>query len=338
MNGYVPQHLPTLAAIAATLLVELGAAWGISRLSPGIAARVLAWLLVITATTGVFWLSADEPAGVQMLAIIAALLLGMKAVVSVEETMLGRARLTPGRWLLFACGWPGMRPSVFAKAPGPPRRGWPGLMRQGARSLLAGTLLLGLVWLLANSTTAAASPSLEPWNWRWLPATLLLLAGLSLLMHFGLFDILAGAWRWGGADCQALFRAPWRSTSLTEFWGRRWNLAFSEMTALSVYRPLRNLTGARVATLAAFLFSGLLHEMAISLPVHAGYGLPLTYFALHALAMQIEQQLIQRGRPIDRRRWLGRLWTAAWILLPLPILFHTPFLRGCVWPLVTGGE
>jgi D-alanyl-lipoteichoic acid acyltransferase DltB (MBOAT superfamily) len=121
---------------------------------------------------------------------------------------------------------------------------------------------------------------------------------------------------------------------LSEFWGRRWNLAFSEMTALAVFRPLRGVVGPQPATVAAFLFSGLLHELAISLPARAGYGLPLLYFALHAGAMQMETALSRRGRPVDSIRWVGRVWTLAWLVLPLPVLFHRPFLRGCVWPLI----
>src|SRR2546428_52188 len=64
-----------------------------------------------------------------------------------------------------------------------------------------------------------------------LVATALLLTGLSLVLHFGLFTIAAGAWRALGVDVGPLFLAPLQSRSLREFWGRRWNLAFSEMTA-----------------------------------------------------------------------------------------------------------
>ena len=62
-----------------------------------------------------------------------------------------------------------------------------------------------------------------------------------------------------------------------DFWSRRWNLAFSEMTALGVYRPLSGNIGRKAATVAAFLASGLLHELAISLPVLAGYLFDTTH-------------------------------------------------------------
>ena len=165
-------------------------------------------------------------------------------------------------------------------------------------------------------------------------ATALLLPGLSLVLHFGLFNLLAGAWRLAGVDARPLFRAPLKAHSLTEFWGRRWNLAVAEMTALAVYRPLAGRFGTGAATFLAFLFSGLLHELAISVPVRAGYGLPLLYFALHGTLVLVERRLEQARRPIECWGWLARAWTLGWLALPLPVLFHPSFLRGVVWPLI----
>src|SRR5437763_446358 len=149
------------------------------------------------------------------------------------------------------------------------------------------------------------------------------------MLHFGAFNILAGLWRLAGVDCRPLFRAPLVSRSLAEFWGRRWNLAFSEMTALGVYRPLAGVLGRGPATIGAFLCSGLLHELAISVPVKAGFGLPLGYFALHGTLVLLERRL----EPA-RRGWLSHAWVLAWLALPLPALFHPWFLRGVVWPLI----
>ena len=135
-------------------------------------------------------------------------------------------------------------------------------------------------------------------------ATALLLPGLSLMVHFGVFNLLAGAWRRAGVDCRRCSARPLRSTSLGEFWGRRWNLAFSEMTALAIYQPLVRRVGRRPALAASFLGSGLLHELAISVPVRAGYGLPLAYFALHGGLMH-GRGAAGAGRPADRPRRLG---------------------------------
>jgi alginate O-acetyltransferase complex protein AlgI len=260
-----------------------------------------------------------QPPGVRMLALIAAAMLAMKSVVLV---LAGPPPLRPAQSLAFATLWPGMQPALFrhrASRPLPDaaRLIGAGLLRAG---LGAGAVLFArLIWTATGS--------------RWL-ATAPLLVGLSLLLHFGLFTVLAGLWRRAGVDCAPLFRAPLAATSLAEFWARRWNLAFSEMTAAAVYRPLCDRIGRRAASGAAFLFSGLLHELAISVPVAAGYGLPSLYFALHGALVVLERELARRGTPIDRRAWVGRLWTFAWLAAPLPLLFHPAFLAGIVWPLI----
>jgi alginate O-acetyltransferase complex protein AlgI len=84
----------------------------------------------------------------------------------------------------------------------------------------------------------------------------------------------------------------------------------------------------------SFLGSGLLHELAISVPVQAGYRMPLGYFALQVVVCLIEHRLARAGHAIDRESWVGRIWTLAWPVLPLPILFHWPFLAGVLWPLL----
>src|SRR5437762_242333 len=145
-----------------------------------------------------------------------------------------------------------MRPTPFASAAGAALPGAGALVKRGIVRLVLGVALLALarvVWVTTGS--------------RFL-ATALALPGLSFILHFGIFNLVAGAWRLAGVDVYALFRAPLLSKSLAEFWGRRWNLAFSEMTAIGVYRPLARLTGKPPALVVAFLFSGLLHELAFS--------------------------------------------------------------------------
>jgi D-alanyl-lipoteichoic acid acyltransferase DltB (MBOAT superfamily) len=223
-------------------------------------------------------------------------------------------------------GWSGMRPALFARLGGKPQPGAARLAVSGALRLLAGAALAGAAWLVETHT-----------GWR-IAATALLLVGLSLTIHFGTFNILAALWRLAGVDCRPLFRAPLQSRSLTEFWGRRWNLAFSEMTAVGAYRPLERVVGKGAATAGAFLFSGLLHELAISVPVAAGYGLPLLYFALQGGLVLLERRLENTAWALTRWGWISRAWTFGWLLLPLPILFHRPFLAGVVWPLIGIGD
>jgi alginate O-acetyltransferase complex protein AlgI len=167
-------------------------------------------------------------------------------------------------------------------------------------------------------------------------ATVFALPGISLVLHFGLFNFAAGFWRLWRVPTYPLFPAPLRSRSLGEFWGKRWNLPFTEMIQRGVYRPLSTVIGRTNAALAGFLCSGLLHECAISHPVQRGYGLPLLYFGIHGALVLVERrtglQAFLHPRPV-----LARVWTLGWLVLPMPLLFHPSFLEGIVWPLVGVG-
>jgi alginate O-acetyltransferase complex protein AlgI len=329
VNGYTPRDPVTLALIGAVLLATLFSGLALSRLPLRSYSRLRAWMVTVGATAGAEQLSRKEPAGVRMLVIIGALLYGMKAVISVEARADGTPALSAGRWLGFAALWPGMRPGPFANAGRARQPGaWP-LIGRGCAYALTGLALGGLAWLVwhhgCQPLPAAATQFL---------ATVLLLPGLSLALHFGIFNVLAGLWRLGGVDARPLFRAPLAARSLGDFWSRRWNLAFSEMTALGIYRPLSARLGRRAATVLAFLASGLLHELAISLPVLAGFGLPMSYFLLHGVLVLAERRLERSGRPVHGWGPWAHVWVLGWLVLPLPVLFHRPFLRGVVWPLI----
>lgn len=245
MSVYFPAD-PQAAWLGAALLVlTLVLGFAVSRMPSPQPARAAAWSLVLLALLGAERLTASESAGFRMLGILGAVLFSLKAVVSVEERIATGIILSPLRWLAFAAAWPGMRPSLFA---GLGTRSLPGSLRLMANGLLR--LAAGALLLLAARRAWTEDSALL--------ATVLALPGLSLLLHFGIFNLLAAGWRRLGARCDALFRAPLRSRSMTEFWGRRWNLAFSEMTALGIYRPLEPRVGRSAATFAAFLVSALL--------------------------------------------------------------------------------
>jgi len=97
------------------------------------------------------------------------------------------------------------------------------------------------------------------------------------------------------------------------------------------YRPLKATIGIEKATLMSFLLSGVLHEIAISLSVRAGYGLPMLYFIIHAAALNLEDRspFIKK---VVRHRVLSRIWVMAILLMPLPLLFHRDFMTAVAIP------
>jgi alginate O-acetyltransferase complex protein AlgI len=212
-------------------------------------------------------------------------------------------RLAFGRAIGYWVLWPGMDPRPFVATV--PVAG-PGLMAWGAVKMAFGACLMAI------RTGVPAADIVR------------VFVAIGLMVHFGLCDVLAGFWRARGVPVERLFVNPAASRSLGEFWGRRWNLAFHAVAKEIVFRPMARRWGGAAGTVGTFLFSGLLHELLLSVPVGAGYGLPTGYFFLHGLLVLAE------------RRWAiqGRAWALFWILAPVPMLFHPWFVKAIIVPLV----
>lgn len=217
-----------------------------------------------------------------------------------------------GRGLVaFLFLWPGMEAAAFGprgrERAAPMPFPWWGLARLG---IGAGLLLAG------------AKVTDEP-VWRGIMG----MAGVLLMLHFGLFDLFTWFWRGRGREVRTVMAAPWKAETLDEFWGRRWNRAFSDVARNVFFRPALRRGGAIAGVAAAFLLSGLAHEWVISLPAGAGWGMPTAYFVIQGLGLLIERRLTLKGLP-------GRAWTWLWVFLPLPLLFPPVFFERCLAPLV----
>jgi alginate O-acetyltransferase complex protein AlgI len=212
--------------------------------------------------------------------------------------------------------WPGMNAAGFLRPPAarvavPLRRWLPSLVK----TLLGAALL----WDVARH---APQPLLAGW---------IGMVGLILLLHFGLFGLIALGWQRAGRQAPPLMQEPLRATSLGEFWGRRWNTAFHELVATCLLPSLRQHCGLAGATMLIFLLSGLVHDLVISLPAGGGYGLPTLYFVIQGGGLLLERS--RAGRRLGLRGgWRGRvlLWFVA--AAPLGALFHPPFVREVIMP------
>jgi hypothetical protein len=283
-------------------------------------ARLLAWVIAFVTIIFSTWVSEHESPLTRMIVLVLLQLMSMKILV-VVETYSSMNNLRFIQWVAFSLGWFGMKPSLFESFPSGSLP-YSQLLLKGLTRIIVGFLLLYL------STQVIGSEIVHIFFLK----ELLLLAGLSFILHFGILNLSAASWRMMGVNVGELFRSPYRSKSLKEFWGKRWNIAFSEMTALVAYRPLKATIGAEKAITVSFLFSGLLHEVAISLPVKAGYGLPMLYFIIHAVAMRLEARstIVQK---IIRHRILSHVWVVTFLILPMPLLFHRKFVLHVLEPL-----
>jgi predicted DCC family thiol-disulfide oxidoreductase YuxK len=222
------------------------------------------------------------------------------------------------RILAYLFLWAGMDAECFLGPIGrrePFRRSLPKLGVAAAKIAAGALLLFGVARLVGSELLAG-----------WIGMT-----GTIFILHFGIFDLAAICWRMAGITARPIMNAPLRSSSLTEFWGRRWNGAFNQLVIDILFRRFARSFGTVRATLVAFLISGFIHELVISLPAGAGYGLPTSYFLLQGWGV-IAQRTPVGERPLFRRGLSGRIFTFVLVGAPAFWLFHPPFVRGVIIP------
>ncbi|WP_425613726.1 MBOAT family protein [Anatilimnocola sp. NA78] len=215
--------------------------------------------------------------------------------------------------------------------------GWPGLDAKGFLTRRTGLLKPTVAeWLFASIKSAIGLfiliglvrllPSDQPYLIGWLG-----MIGVVMTLHFGLFHLLSCAWRVIGIDAKPLMNWPLCSVSLSEFWGRRWNTAFRDLAHSFLFRPLTPRLGARGAVIAGFLFSGVVHDVVISIPAGGGYGGPTLYFVIQGIGMLVERSVVGRKLGLGQG-WIGWLFAMALLAGPVPLLFHLPFVTRVVTP------
>ena len=212
-----------------------------------------------------------------------------------------------GRSLAYLFAWPGMDARNFftkVEVHRPVSREW---FFAVLNVCLGTTLIYG-----AARLAYADSPLSAGW---------IAMIGTVLGLHFGIFKCLALLWRGLGIPAIAIMDAPLRSRSLSEFWGRRWNTGFSIPARHYLMEPIARRFGTIPGLFAVFLVSGIVHELVISLPANAGYGLPTLYFLIQAA-----------GLIIERKIGANRGVTLLCVSLPAFVLFHPPFVHKVMIP------
>jgi hypothetical protein len=283
------------------------------------------WLLLIASVGGMHFIFLFEGPVIRMLAIIATTFIAMKVIAVTQTYKDKRLTLTFTQWFVFATGWAGMRAQPFETLGDKALPGGLPMIKFGISRFIAGLTLILVAHLVTSLHIGL--------QFRYFILSMLSLVGLSMVLHFGLLSISAGIWRFMGANTYYLFRQPAKALSLTEFWSKRWNLAFSEMTAIAIFRPLKGQLGSGIALTLAFMFSGLLHELALSVPVSSGYGLPMIYFVIQGSVVLVEKGLIIKKITLLQNKLIARLWVLFWLVVPIPLLFNEQFIKQVVFPL-----
>jgi hypothetical protein len=223
-----------------------------------------------------------------------------------------------GRSLAYLMAWPGMDAEAFLdkdqRPLHPQSREWCWASVKTALGVL-------LLWVVARRIPAEQA-LLRGW---------IGLFGLILLLHFGSFHLIALFWQTMGIDAQPIMSKPILSRTLSEFWGRRWNLGFRQLAHEFIFRPLHKRIGVAMAGLAVFVASGLIHDLVISVPARGGYGLPTGYFLLQGLGVALERSNL--GARIGLQAGLrARIFAIVVTAAPAFWLFHPLFVQRVILP------
>lgn len=237
----------------------------------------------------------------------------------------GASEATVARQWGYLFAWPGLDADRFLDATSTVNK-----PRPSEWLFAAGKLLLGAALLSAAPFVGASR--FVPWE-ESLVRGWVAMFGLIFVLHFGLFHLLSCAWRAVGVAAAPLMNWPVLATSLSEFWGRCWNAAFRDLTHRFLFRPLLPRCGATGALLAVFVLSGLVHELAITLPAGGGYGGPTCYFLLQAGGLFLERSTFGKTLGLGRG-WRGWLFSATLLVLPVSLLFPPVFVREVIVPML----
>ncbi|KAH0745048.1 hypothetical protein KY285_006705 [Solanum tuberosum] len=99
-------------------------------------------------------------------------------------------------------------------------------------------------------------------------------------------------------DLDPPFNEPYLTSSLQDFWGKRWNLMVSNILRLTVYDPVHLFVAGRIprkwapipAVLATFIASGLVHELLLYYIIERSKpsGEAMIFFLIHGVALSVE--------------------------------------------------
>jgi hypothetical protein len=129
---------------------------------------------------------------------------------------------------------------------------------------------------------------------------------------------------WRKEEIYPIHYSPLSSPSLSEFWGRRWNLWVQDWIA-DMGRPFRGSHKKKI--LASFFFSGIFHEAMVNLPHwlisgESYFGTMLAYFIIQGGGLYLDKKFLRHGPPVIRRVYC---WIV--VILPAPLFIHVPLLR-----------
>ncbi|CAN1316565.1 Acyl-CoA--sterol O-acyltransferase 1 [Linum perenne] len=134
----------------------------------------------------------------------------------------------------------------------------------------------------------------------------LILILYSLHIYFMLDIILAvsaaAARNLLGLELEPQFNEPYLSTSLQEFWGRRWNLSVTRILRPTVYDPIRERWAPLPGVFATFVVSALMHELIFYYLTRMRPSWEMTgFFLLHGACL-VAEMAVKKAVVTEQRK------------------------------------
>ena len=290
--------------VAGIIVLAIAAGPPMAMIRSEVARRFIGWMLLAGFVAATHFMLCEDTGVMRMFGICCVLLASMKGLVYAEWAR--TEKLSLAHYLVFATCWFGMDPASFRKR----RAGLSVKEDVGVGLTLMSVGLLGcwLVWMMG-------------WFSIWA-----MFIPMSLAFHFGVLRLMKAAHRMAGYPVRTLFPNVLVARGIGDFWSRRWNVGYSQMMQRLVGRPVSNVFGNAAGIMAVFVGSGILHELAITLPVGSGYGLPTLYFTFHGLLVLAESR---SAKPI------GRVPSLLLVALPIGLLFPPAFQYGVIFEILS---
>ena len=181
------------------------------------------------------------------------------------------------------------------------------------------TLTIATAVLSAAMVVLRATPDLGYWMLvRWFAGGVAILAVAE--MTTAILPLMGAAL---GVDVPPLFQSPYRSSSVNEFWTKRWNIPASEIFRRYSFAPIarRNIT---LALLITFVISAIAHVL-LTYVALGRWGISLvcgSFFLAQPIIIAAERTLAVRRWP-NLARWT---WTLIALAITAPLIIE-PLLQ-----------
>jgi len=162
-------------------------------------------------------------------------------------------------------------------------------------------------------------PSLPPLHRYSRSSLITLISGFSIYAALQAAYLLAALFfliflRHSPCQLPPIFNHPWFSTSLSQFWSKRWHQLFRDVFVSFGGEPLTLLMGPVGGILGAFFVSGVLHTLGLWGMGRGGEFIKVTgFFMMHGVGVLLEYSWKQlTGSRVDG--FFGRVWTLVWLV------------------------